>query len=104
LAASSFGPAAASWWRSTRRARFLSSGMDTSTGTTLAVAPDGSASNALGRAITSLGFGPDRVTSTTLVPPKIWVWAYSGESRSVTLLMSVEPVIAWSRPATSLES
>ena len=49
-------------------------------------------------------WSPDSSTSTTVAPPKIWVWARSIDRTSVALLMRVEPVLAWTLPATSLES
>jgi hypothetical protein len=53
--------------------------------------------------MTSLGLGPASVTSTIFVPPKIWVWAYSGDSTSVAFVINVEPVRPCSLPATSRE-
>jgi hypothetical protein len=104
LASSSFGPAAASSCRSTRRAALASWGTSALTVSTVACPPEGDASKDLARVMTSFGLGPDSVTSTIWVPPKIWVWAYSGEIRSETFDMRVEPNLACSLPAMSRES
>ena len=79
-------------------------GRPPSTSTTSAVPPDGSAANDCGRTITSFGAGPFSSTSTIFVPPRISVRALSGPSTSVAFAISVEPVRACSRPATSRAS
>ena len=103
-ASSSLAPVAASAWRSSTRTPRSSSGISTATGTTVALPPDGSASTACGRTSTIVGSGPSNATSTIFVPPKISVLARSVARTSVALLMSVEPVRACSRPATSRAS
>ena len=101
LASSSFGPLAACSWRSTT---FAPSTVGALTETTSAVPPDGSASNDFGRIKTSFGSGPSNFTSTICAPPKIAVFAPSAPVTSVALLISVDPVLAESRDATSRAS
>jgi hypothetical protein len=81
-----------------------SSGTSTSTATTSAVPPLGSAAIDLGRSRTIVGDGPSSSTSTTCAPPKISARACRGSLTAFAFAIKADPVRACSLPATSRES